>query len=126
MFRQRDAFLFHLVSEHRSERDVPDALDVWHVCVELVLDHDAPARIFEVEAFDVWLETDGNENNIGIELIKVPVMRSPLAIQELKATHRLLLSIICGFRREDHLPILLHREVLCAQLEPETLLSHDF
>jgi len=48
-------------------------------------------NVFEVEAFDVWPAIDGNEDNIGIELIRVPDMPSLLATRQLKATHRLLL-----------------------------------
>jgi len=126
MFRRRDTFLFHLVREHRSESDVADTLDVWHAGVELVLDHDAPPRIdldtnvIEVEAFDVWPATDGNENNIGIELIRVPDMPSLLATRQLKATHHLLLSVLCWLCRDDRL---LRREDFCAHLELEALLS---
>ena len=96
--------------EHRSQSDVADALDV-DTGVELVVDHDAPAQInfdanvFEVEAFDVWPATDGNENNICIELIRVPDMPSMFETRELKATHRLLLSVLCGLRHDNHLPI---------------------
>jgi hypothetical protein len=41
--------------------------------------------------------------------------------------HRLLLSVLRGLCRDNHLPILLLcREDLCAQLEFETLLSQRF
>jgi hypothetical protein len=41
----------------------------------LVVDYDTPARVdfdtdvFEVEAFDIWPTADGDENNIGLELM---------------------------------------------------------
>ena len=126
MFGRRDTFLFRLVREHRSESDVADELDVWHAGVELAVDHDAPARIdldtnvFEVEALDVWPAIDGNEDNIGIELIRVPDMPSLLATRQLKATHHLLLSVLCWLCRDDRL---LRREDFCAHLELEALLS---
>ena len=45
------------------------------LCIELVSDHDAPARIdfnadvFEIEAFDIWPTAGGDKNNIGLELM---------------------------------------------------------
>jgi len=69
-----DALLLRLVHEHWSEGDVADALDVRHTRVELVVDHDAPARvdfdadIFDAEALDVWPAADGDEHNICLEL----------------------------------------------------------
>jgi len=41
----------------------------------LVVDHDAPSRIdfdadiFEVKAFNIWPTADGDENDIGLELV---------------------------------------------------------
>ena len=74
VLRRRDALLLCLVREHRPESDVADALDVRHARVELVVDHDAPARInfdtnfFQAEAIDVWSATDGDKDNIGLDL----------------------------------------------------------
>jgi hypothetical protein len=75
VLRRGDALLFCLVRKHRSEGDVTDALDVRHACVELVVDHDAPARVdfdtdvFKSEAVDVWPAADGNEDNVCLELL---------------------------------------------------------
>ena len=75
IFRRCDAFLFRLVCKHRPESDIADTSDVRNTGVELVVDHDAPARIdfdadvFEVEVFDIWPTTDGDENNIGLKLM---------------------------------------------------------
>jgi hypothetical protein len=58
-----------------GQRDVTDVLDIWHARVELVVDHDAPARIdfdtdiFEIKAFDVWPAADGDEHNICLKLM---------------------------------------------------------
>jgi hypothetical protein len=63
------------VGKHRSESDIANTLDVRNAGIELVVDHDAPARIdfdtdvFEVEAFDIWPTADGDENNVGLELM---------------------------------------------------------
>jgi hypothetical protein len=63
------------VGEHRSKSDIADTFDVRNAGVELVVDHDAPSRIdfdanvFEVEAFDIWPTADGDENNIGVDLM---------------------------------------------------------
>jgi hypothetical protein len=49
-------------------------LDVRYACVKLVVDHNAPARInfdanfFEAEAIDIWSPTDGDKDNIGLDL----------------------------------------------------------
>lgn len=49
---------------------------------------------------------------------------TPLAIEGLRTTHRLLLAVLRGLRRDDHLSILLLcRNDFCAQFELETLLS---
>ena len=45
IFRRRDAFLLRLVGEHRSESDIANTSDVRDAGIELVVDHDAPARI---------------------------------------------------------------------------------
>ena len=66
-------FQYHSPLLH-GEFNLADAFDVRHARVELVVDHDAPARInfdtnfFEAEAFDVWSATDGNKDNIGLDL----------------------------------------------------------
>ena len=45
------------------------------LCIELVTDHDAPAKIvfnadfFEIEAFDIWPTAGGDKNNICLELM---------------------------------------------------------
>jgi hypothetical protein len=63
------------VGEHRSEGDITDTSDVRNAGVELVVDHNASARInfdadiFEVEVFDIWPTANGDENNVGLELI---------------------------------------------------------
>ena len=66
IFRRRDAFLFRL----QSKSDIAVIFHVENAGVELVVDYDAPAQldfdvdVFEVEAFDVWPATDGDEHNI--------------------------------------------------------------
>jgi hypothetical protein len=50
----------------------PNPLHVRHAPVESVVDHDEPTRIdldtdvFEIEAFDVWSATDGDQHNTGL------------------------------------------------------------
>ena len=72
--RRRDALLLCLVRKHWPEGDIADALNVRYARVELVVDHDAPARInfganfFEAEAIDVWSPTDSDKDNIGLNL----------------------------------------------------------
>ena len=74
VLRRRDALLLCLMREHWPEGDVADALDVRYACVELVIDHDTPARInfdanfFEAEAIDIWSATDSDKDNIGLNL----------------------------------------------------------
>ena len=59
VIRHVDPFLFRLVREHVPEGHVANALDVRYARVELVVDHDAPARVdfdadvFDAETFDV-------------------------------------------------------------------------
>ena len=70
-----DALLLYLASEHRTKRDITYTLDFRHARVELVVDHDAPARIdfdadlFEIEAFYVWPAADGDEHGIRLEFL---------------------------------------------------------
>jgi hypothetical protein len=70
-----DAFFFCLVRKHRPKRDVTNALDVRHACVELVVNNDAPSRVdldanvFKAKAIDVWSTTNRNEDNICLELL---------------------------------------------------------
>jgi hypothetical protein len=63
------------VGEHRSESNIADTFDVRSAGIELIVNDDTPTRIdldadiFEVEAFDIWPTADGDENNIGLELM---------------------------------------------------------
>ena len=74
VLRRSDPLFLCLVREHGPEGHVADALDVRHARVELVVDHDAPARvdfdadIFEAEALDVWPAADCDEHNVCFEL----------------------------------------------------------
>ncbi len=130
IFSCRDAFLFRLVGEHRSERNITDAFNVRNAGVELVVDHDAPARIdfdadvFEVEALDIWPTADSNENNIGLELRDFRLRpRWQRHMRGLRTTHRLLFAVLRSLRRDGHLPInLLGGNDFCAQLKMEPLL----
>ena len=69
-----DALLLGLVREHGPEGDVADALDALHARVELVVDHDAALVVelhaggLEVQALGVWPATDGNKNDVRLEL----------------------------------------------------------
>jgi hypothetical protein len=132
VLRGCDALLLRLVREHRSESDVTNAPDVRHACIELVVDHDPPARVdldpnlFKTETIDIWSAADGNKDNVCLELLcKVNTTCDQWRIQ--KNTHCLLLSILHSFRRDSHLPVLLlSREYLGAQLKLETLLGQRF
>jgi hypothetical protein len=98
------------VREHRPESDVADALDARHARVELVVDHDAPARInfdtnvFEAEAVNVWSATDGDKDNIGLNLW---TRLTRAYNKKARGTHRILLPVLRGLCRDDDLPILL-------------------
>ncbi len=113
IFYRGDALFLGFVRKHRSEGHVANTFDVRHARVKLVIDHDAPARVdfdadlFEVEALDVWPASDGDENNVRLELHHTVWIISPR--KKNIVTHRILFAVLSGLRRDEHLPILLFR-----------------
>ena len=67
-------FLLSLVCQHRTECNIPNTLDALHASVELVVDNDTALVVnlntnsLEVEAFGVRATTNGNENNVSVDL----------------------------------------------------------
>lgn len=125
--RRRTLFL-GLVCEHRTEGNITDALDVLHRGVELVIDNDTTlainldANLVKVEALSDGATTDGNKNNIGLDLNNVRIGRTRSECD----TYRLFLASLgrLGFD-EDFAVALLGADNLCAQLELDTLLAED-
>lgn len=66
--------LLSLVSQHRTECNISDTLDVLHACVELGIDDDSSlvvdfdSDLLEVESSGEWSPSNGNENNISNNL----------------------------------------------------------
>lgn len=71
---RRDALIFRLVSEHRAEGDIANGFDALDRGVELAVDDDATllirldADLLKIETVRVGSTTDGDENNVGVEL----------------------------------------------------------
>ena len=112
--------------KHRSEMDIINALDVRHVRVELVADHDSPARIDFDTNFEAFHMVSGRWR-LGQHLPQAVDSVNPARNKKLRATHRLLLPVFHSLCRDDNLPILLlGREKLRASFELETLLYQRF
>lgn len=104
--------VLRLVGQHRAKGSVADALDPLHRGVELRVDDDPPALVhldpdlFEVEARGDGASADGDEDDVGLDL--------------------LLLSVLCVLDVEVALSVpLLHVEDLVSELELHPLLGED-
>ena len=84
MRRKAERTLFlGLVSQHGSEGNITNALDVLHGCGELVVNDDAALVVLldtsslDVEAIGVRSATDGHKDNISVDLLRTTTVRKP-------------------------------------------------
>lgn len=107
-------FFLGLVSKHRSEGYVTNALHALDRGVVLVInDYTAPvvdlhANLVQTKTFGVWPTTDGDEHNIGFEGLLLAALRS------------------LGFDSDGAVVLLVCGEDLGVQLEFDALLGEDF
>ena len=74
VFNSSDTLLLSLVREHGSKGHITDTFDVLDRGAELVIDNNATLVVFldtnslKVKTVRIWTTTDGNQNDVGIEL----------------------------------------------------------
>jgi hypothetical protein len=74
-----NALFLGLVGQHGTKGDITDAFDVLDGGVELVIDDDAAFAIqldadrFKVQSLDVWSSSNGHEDNIRFQLLRMKI-----------------------------------------------------